>query len=37
VRLLGQAKILLATEGGLTYLSEEELERSSVKKFAGIE
>jgi len=37
VRMLGQAKILQATEEGMVYLSEEELEHSQVKKFAGIE
>lgn len=34
VRLLGQAEIILGTEEGGTYLSEENLENSSVKKFA---
>jgi ABC-type dipeptide/oligopeptide/nickel transport system permease component len=35
-RLLGQAKVLKATEDGRVYLSEDELERSPVKAFAKI-
>lgn len=36
-RLLGQANVLRFTEEGDAYLSEEELENSPVKKFAGME
>jgi hypothetical protein len=37
VRLLGQAEIILGTEKGGLYLSEEKLEGSPVKKFARLE
>ncbi len=36
-RLLGQAEIIRSTEEGLVYLSEDDLERSPVKRFAGLE
>lgn len=36
-RLLGQANVIRFTEEGTAYLSEEELENSPVKKFAGME
>jgi hypothetical protein len=34
-RLLGQAKVLRATEDGKVYLSKEDLEKSLLKKYAG--
>ncbi len=37
IRLLGQAEIILGTEEGGLYLSEEKLEGSPVKKFARLE
>lgn len=36
LRLLTQANVIRATEGGTLYLSEETLEHSPVKRFAGI-
>jgi hypothetical protein len=36
-RLLGQANVIRSTEDGLVYLSEDELEHSPVKRFAGLE
>jgi hypothetical protein len=36
-RLLGQANIIRATEGGRVYLSEEDLAVSSVRKFARLD
>jgi len=36
LNLLGQANVIKVTADGRLYLSEEELERSAVKTFAGI-
>lgn len=36
VRMLAQADIIRPTEDGRIYLSEDELERSPVKRFAGM-